>query len=163
MKIQSNWKIAVGAALIAACSCAVYAQTTQDAPPADGPPAHDHWRGGPGAGIEHELTQLTRVLNLTPDQQKGVRAVLQQQGEQIREMRNKSQATADSASQTPASPEQIHAQIEQIRDESNTKITALLDENQKTTFTDWVARRKAEMEQRRQQGGPGGPPPPPGM
>jgi hypothetical protein len=40
-------------------------------------------------GPEREVAHLTQILNLSPDQQKGVRAVLEQQSEQMRALRNK--------------------------------------------------------------------------
>ena len=106
---------------------------------------------------------LTQLLTLTPDQQTGVKAVLTQQSEQMKALRNKTQS--DTASSDSAEAMQARrSQVEAIRNESNTKITALLDENQKKTFADWTARRQAQMERRRSQGGASGdalPPPPP--
>ena len=171
---QGNWRMAAGVALLGLCSYSAIAQSSSDQapaqptagqePPAGGP--HGKWRGAPGP--EREVNMLTRVLNLTPDQQKGVRAVLQQQGEQMRAIRSKSQAEGQSGSASTAeTPDARHTQIEQLREESNTKIAALLDENQKKTFAEWTARRKAQMERHRQEigaspdGDSGGPPPPP--
>jgi len=171
---RNNFKLAAAVALLAVCSIGSYAQSTTDPAPAaqeppaagqSGPPPHNQWRGA--SGPDRELNQLARVLNLTPDQQKGVRSVLEQQGEQMRAMRQKAQnAASGDAAAAAETPEARRAQMEQLRDESNTKIAALLDENQKKTFADWTARRKAQMEQRRWQGGPsadgaGSPPPPP--
>jgi len=104
---------------------------------------------------------LTRILTLTPDQQTGVKAVLEQQNEQMKALRNKTQSDA-AGSGSQEAMQARRSQMEAIRNESNTKISALLDENQKKTFADWTAQRKAEMEKRRPQGGPGadGPPPP---
>jgi hypothetical protein len=53
-------------------------------------------------------------------------------------------------------------QVDRIREETNTKITALLDESQKKTFVDWEQKRKAEMEKRRSEREDSPPPPPPG-
>ena len=50
-------------------------------------------------------------------------------------------------------------QMKQIREENDTKITALLDDGQKKTFAEWQQRREAQMESRRGRDGQGGPPP----
>jgi hypothetical protein len=99
------------------------------------------------------------MLNLTPDQQKGVRTVLEQQATEMKALREKA-PTDPSTGQTPESREARMTQMRQIREEGNTKIAALLDENQKKTFAEWAEKRKQEMG-RRQRGEPGGPPPSP--
>ena len=152
----NRWKLAAGSALLALCSYAAYGQA--DAPP-PGPPPDGPQAGGEGHshGPERELGNLTRALNLTADQQTGVKALLQQQATQLKALRAKFQGeSADSSS--PETRQARHTQVEQIRDETDTKISALLDDTQKPKFTQWVARRKA-MEARR--GSPGGNPPPP--
>jgi Spy/CpxP family protein refolding chaperone len=137
-----------------------------DAPPPGPPPPGQSGQGDRMGGPDRELKNLTRVLTLTPEQQTGVKAVLEQQATQMRALRGPgSQAEAGSAG-TPDARQARMAKAEQIRDESNTKIAALLDDNQKKLFADWTAKRKAAMERRRGQGdgpppdGAGGPPPP---
>ena len=149
----SHWKLAMGIALLGLGSFTAYAQTTQpdNAEPTGAP--HGNWRRG--GGPERELQNLTRVLSLTPDQQTGVKALLEQQSTQVRALHQKSQsesgaANTSSASETPGSQQ---TQMAQIRDETDTKISALLNEDQKKTFADWVARRKAGMARRQGQGG----------
>jgi Spy/CpxP family protein refolding chaperone len=161
MKIIHQWKAALGVALLALSTCAVYGQADQpQGPPPDDAPAgpHNQMRGMRG-GPDRELGMLTHMLNLTADQQKGVKTVLDQQMVQMQAMRTKSGSEA-TGNETP---EARRAQMEQIRDESNTKIAALLDEGQKKTFADWTERRKQAMARRQQ--GPNGdqpsPPPPP--
>jgi hypothetical protein len=102
---------------------------------------------------------LTRVLSLTADQQTGVKAVLTQQFEQMKALRQKARSSNETA-ETQETMQARRSQMEAIRNESDTKIAALLDESQKKTFADWTARRKAQMEKRR-AGGENGPPPPP--
>jgi len=149
----SHWKLAMGIALLGLGSFTAYAQTTQpdNAEPTGTP--HGNWRRG--GGPERELQNLTRVLSLTPDQQTGVKALLEQQSTQMRALHQKSQsesgaANTSGASETPGSQQ---TQMAQIRDETDTKISALLNEDQKKTFADWVARRKAAMARRQGQGG----------
>jgi hypothetical protein len=110
---------------------------------------------------------LTKRLTLTADQQTGVKAILGQQSTQMKALREKSQGESATADTTEARQARM-TQMQQIRDESNTKINALLDDNQKKTFAEMIARQKAAMERRRQGGdgppppdGAGGPPPPP--
>jgi len=141
MKNTMNWKIAVGAAVLAVSALAAFAQS--DAPPPGAQPQNQMRRG---FGPDREVENLTRVLTLTPDQQKGVRAILEQQSQQMRALRNKT--TTDAAASD--TPDARRAQMEQIVDESNTKITALLDDEQKPKFAEWVQHRKAEMARRGQ-------------
>ena len=122
---RMQWKVAMGAALLGLCSFAAYAQST---PPA-GPPANDgprdHWRRG--GGPERELERLTHMLTLTADQQTGVKALLEQQSVQMKALRAKTQSEG-TANQTPETRQAGMTQMDQIHDETDTKISALLDE-----------------------------------
>jgi len=109
---------------------------------------------------DRELKTLTRLLTLTTDQQAGVKTVLEEQSTQMRSLRAKGE-NATSESETPETRQARRTQMEQIRDESYTKISALLDDNQKKAFADWTQKRKAAME-RRGSDGENPPPPPPG-
>jgi Spy/CpxP family protein refolding chaperone len=122
-------------------------QAQNEAPPA-GP---GHQRGGP----ERELEHLTRVLSLNADQQTQVKALLTEQRQKMEALRNGG-SDADASSQG-APPRR--EQMESIRNDTDTKITALLNDDQKTKFAQWQAERKARMEHR-QGGGPEGAPPP---
>jgi hypothetical protein len=151
---KRHWKLAVASVALALSSIAVcaFAGQQQDGQQQGGP------RGGMrGGGPERELQMLTERLALTPDQQTGVKAVLTQQSEQMKALRQKGDgATTDEARQAQM------AQMKQIRDESNTKISTLLDDSQKKIFASMLARRQAMMERRQQngQGGQGGDGPP---
>lgn len=158
-----HWRLAAGTALLALCAGIAYAQSPDSPPPPpngqSGPPPGEMGRGR--GGPEEQLKNLTRVLTLTEDQQKGVRAVLEQQATQMRALRAKSQAEGAN-NDTPEARQARMTQMSQIRDESNTKIAALLDDNQKKTFADWEQRRKAAMERRQSRDGQPPPPPPNG-
>jgi len=137
-----------------------------DGPPPGGPPDGDGPPGmserGPGA--QRELKTLTKVLSLTSDQQAGVKGILEQQATQMRALFAKRQSNGKSdqdEGNTQEARQAMTAQIQQLRDDSNTRIAALLNDSQKQTFADWLAKRKAQMEKRRQQDGGDGPPPPP--
>jgi periplasmic protein CpxP/Spy len=125
---------------------ALWAQN--EAPPA-GPM---HGRGGP----ERELEHLTQMLSLNADQQTQVKALLTEQRQKMEALRNGG-PNADASSQGAPRREQM----ESIRNDTDTKITALLNDDQKTKFAQWQAQRRERMEHR-QGGGPEGAPPPPG-
>jgi Spy/CpxP family protein refolding chaperone len=153
-----QWKATIGVALLGLCSFAANGQSAQSGQPdqpaentANAP--HGGWRGARGS--ERQLEMLTRMLSLTPEQQTGLKALLDQQTTQIRALRSNPQGESANA-ETPEVRQARMTQMNQIRDETDTKISALLDDNQKKTFSDWVARRKAAMARRQ---GPGGNPP----
>lgn len=93
-----------------------------------------HQRGG---GIERELSELTQVLALTGDQQAQVKDLLI-------ERRGKMQALRSSGTQPTM--EQMLA----VRQDTNGKIRALLNDDQKVKFAAWQQQR---MERWRGQGG----------
>ncbi|WP_263359996.1 hypothetical protein [Acidicapsa ligni] len=152
MKTKFLWKTALAATCLMLCS---YAAVAQDGPP---PPDAGASQGAAAQGEsrhgdrmpdpDRQLKALTRILTLTTDQQTGVKALLDQQSAQMKALRN--QPPTEQSANPGADPR--HARIEQmerIREETSTKIAALLDDNQKKLFADWQAKRKAEMEQRR--------------
>jgi len=149
-------KIAVGTALLGLCSLAAYAQSTETPQPLPEGGPHGQWRGR--GGPERELAMLTHQLNLTPEQQTGVKAVLEQQRSQMTALRAKPQTEAANT-ETPEAHQARVTQMNQIHDESVTKIAALLDDNQKKTFADLVAKRKAAMARRQGPEGTSAPAP----
>jgi Spy/CpxP family protein refolding chaperone len=133
------------AGVLAVACCALWAQ---NAPPPTGV------TGQRGPNQERELQQLTQVLSLTADQQAEVKSLLAERREKMEELR-KSGSGGDASGQG-AQPSR--EQMEAIRNDTDNKITALLNDDQKTKFAAWQQQRKERMEHR---GGPGGPPPPP--
>jgi len=158
--LQTNWKYAASVALLSLCACAAFGQAP-DGPPPGPPPDQQGQQQERGPNPERELAQLTRLLTLTADQQTGVKAILQQQAEQMKALRQKPQSD-DPQSGPGTAMKARRQQAEAIRNESATKISALLDDSQKKTFADWQAKRQAAMERRRQNQGPDGGPPPDG-
>jgi Spy/CpxP family protein refolding chaperone len=136
---------------ILAAGCGVLSAQSE-APPTP-PDGAMHQRGGP----ERQLEMLTRTLSLTDDQQVQVKALLTEQRQKMLELRRGS-GGADAAPQGPPPDRQ---QMEAIRNDTDTKISALLNDDQKAKFAAWQAQRKARMERREGAGGP--PPPPPGI
>ena len=158
---RNNWKLMVGAVVLMVSGHAAYGQAPGGPPPDDGQAGQmgrmDH-RGGP----DRELKMLTKVLSLNADQQKGVKAVLDQQAEQMKALRSGAQsATANGQSAPEEDARQARmAQTKQIHEDTNVKIAALLDDSQKKTYADWEQKRQERME-RRGRDEQGGPPPPP--
>jgi Spy/CpxP family protein refolding chaperone len=131
------------AGVLAVSCCALWAQN-------DAPPAGE--MGRRGGNPERELQRLTQVLSLTPDQQTQVKGLLAERRQKMEELRKNADASGQA---TPPSREQAEA----IRNDTDTKISALLNNDQKGKFAALQQERKARMQQR--QGGDA-PPPPPG-
>ena len=151
-------RVLLSASILIASCCALYAQAdTQTAPPANSPGAGGMYHYGRGG--QHELKQLSRVLSLTGEQQTQVKSILDAQHQQIEQLRN---STAQSGQANAAQPNR--EQIQAIRQDTKSKIEALLNDDQKTKFEAWLQQRKERMEQRRgQQGQPAPAPNAPGI
>jgi protein CpxP len=132
------------AGVLAVSCCAVWAQN--DAPPAG-------QTGRRGGNPERELQQLTQALSLSADQQTQVKGLLAERRQKVEELR-KAASGSDAATQA-ATP--TREQMEAIRKETDGKINALLNDDQKGKFAAWQQERKARMQQR--MGGDAAPPP----
>jgi protein CpxP len=98
-----------------------------------------------GGGIERQMSELTQVLALTPDQQALIRNLLVLRQQKMAALRESgTQPTFD--------------QILAMRKESNEKIKAVLTEDQRAKFAAWQQQR---MGQRPGPGGEGAPAPAP--
>jgi protein CpxP len=102
-----------------------------------------------GGNQERELQQLTQMLSLSGDQQTQVKSLLAERREKMEALR--SGAAGSDASTQAAQPGR--PQMEAIRRDTNAKIAALLNDDQKTKFAAWQEQRRQEMEQRRGGGG----------
>jgi len=150
MRIQTRTSLAfrtlLVAGLLAMPSAALWAQT--DSPPPDGPP-----RGQMrGPNPERQLEMLTHVLSLTAEQQTQVKALLTEQSSKMQQLRKTGDASDATNQGGPPNREQMDA----VRNDTDAKITALLNDDQKTKFAAWQQQRKERMEHRGD-----GPPPPP--
>jgi Spy/CpxP family protein refolding chaperone len=133
--------LAVGSLLV--LNPALLAQDSTNTPPPGAPPAGGPPGGGPGMrGRGPSLEQLTKDLDLTPDQQPKVKAVLDDQMQKMRDLRQD-----DSLSQ-----DDKRAKGKTIRDEATAKLKEILTPEQ---FDKW---QKISQRNRR-PGGPGGSPP----
>jgi Spy/CpxP family protein refolding chaperone len=138
--------------LIASCS-ALFAQP--DGPPPDGPPPGMQSEMPRGPSIERELSRLTRVLTLTEAQQTQVKAILTEQKQQMDALRK------DAESEDNQPPAANREKAEAVREASNDKIAALLNDDQKAKFAAWEEQQKAARQRRQNQQGDQPPPPPP--
>ena len=93
----------------------------------------------PGASLMH----LVRKANLTSDQQTQIKPILANQQQQMMALRGDSSL----------SREDRMAKMKGIRDDSNTKIQAILNDSQKAKY----AEDQQKMQERMQQRGGGGP------
>lgn len=133
--------------LLVACST-LWAQN--DAP--SGPPG-GHGRFGP----ERELQQLTRVLSLTADQQVQVKTLLTERMQKMEALRRSAPAPGSDTSSQATPPNR--AQMEAIRNDTDTKISALLNDDQKTKFAAYEQGRKDRMARWQGRGGDAPPAP----
>ncbi len=118
--------------------------------------ARGQW-GHRGGNPERELQRLTERLQLTTDQQTQVKNLLAERRQEMEELRKSSSGGDASAQAATPSREQMEA----IRSGTDTKISALLNEDQKAKFAALQQERKARMERRQGPGSDNPPPPPP--
>jgi Spy/CpxP family protein refolding chaperone len=140
------------AGILAATCSALWAQ---DGSQPDSPAA-GQW-GRHGGNPERELQQLTERLQLTTDQQTQVKSLLAERRQKMDELRRSSSGSDSSAQTAPPGREQMEA----LRNDTDTKISALLNQDQKAKFAEWQQERKARMERHQGPGGDNPPPPPP--
>ncbi|MGA2632761.1 MAG: hypothetical protein ABSF16_00855 [Terracidiphilus sp.] len=119
------WRALFMAGILVAGCCASVVPATGQAPEGM------RQRGG---GIERELAELTQVLALTMDQQAQVKGFLVERRAKMEALRSGG---------TPPAREQMMA----VREETNGKILAVLNDDQKAKFTAW---------QQQHRHGPGG-------
>jgi hypothetical protein len=96
------------------------------------------------------------MLSLTDTQQTQVKALLTEQKQKFDAMPQET-----SAQETSGDPTAIHEKMRAIRDETNSRISALLNDDQKAKFAAWEERQKSMMGRRQRGNGDQPPPPPP--
>jgi hypothetical protein len=102
--------------------------------------------------INRQMSRLTDELTLTAGQQTSVRAILVDEQNQMKTLREKEQA-ANSDDR-----EARFTQIKAIRDLSQRKISGVLTAAQKTKFEQLRAEDQKRFGEGRRRRGPGGPP-----
>jgi len=113
---------------------------SQGPPPGGGP-------GGRRGGPEQRLEMMQKELNLTADQTAKIKAIFEDGRAQMAAQRD-----------STASQEDRRAKMMSLREAENTKVKAVLTDDQKVKFDAMEARMR---ERNRERGAPGGPPPPP--
>jgi Spy/CpxP family protein refolding chaperone len=118
-----------------------------------------------GPSVDKEVKQLTALLTLTADQQTQVKAILTDQKQQIETLfKPPAKSTSGKASDDDQLPsreamEAIRTSIKTIREDTRTKIAALLTADQQTKFAAW-AKKQAKSQSQQDDDMP--PPPPDG-
>jgi periplasmic protein CpxP/Spy len=136
-----------------ACGAHVFAQEPGSAPETSAPPPVQG-PGGRTRGMmdpDQQLAGMTKRYNLSADQQSQVKPILVSQQKQMQELRGDSSLTH----------EDRMAKMKSIRADSNAKIEAILNDDQKKQFEQDQQHMQERMQQRSQGGGPGGDEPPP--
>ena len=142
-------------AMLALCTLTVsaipaMAQDNSTPPP---PPAGDQGPMGghrdPAQMEQHQLEMMTKRLNLTPDQVTQVKAIDDAQRSQMMALRG----------DTSMSREDKHGKMMTMRQDRETKIRAVLTDDQKPKYDEMIAKEHERMGHH--GGGQGGPPEPP--
>jgi hypothetical protein len=97
-----------------------------------------------------QLERMTKRYNLSADQQTQLKPILALQQQQMQALRGDSSLSS----------EERMAKMQSIRADSNKKIEAVLNDDQKKQFEEDQQRMQERMQQRMQGGGPGGGGPP---
>jgi Spy/CpxP family protein refolding chaperone len=142
MFMKTIHRVGMRIAMIALCSGALMAipVMAQDAAPA-GPPA-----GGPGGRMQgRQLEMMTQKLNLTTDQQTQIKAIQSDTMKQMMALRE----------DTSLSQADKQSKMMDLRTTSQSKIRAVLTDEQKPKFDEMQAQMRERMKERQQ----GGPPP----
>jgi len=143
--------LAVGLTL---CGAQAFAQ--DNAPPDTAAPAAGQ---GPGGGMgrrggmdpDRQLARMTKRYNLSADQQSLIKPILMDQQQQMQLLRQDSSL----------SPDEKKAKMRGIHSDSNSKIEAILNNDQKKKFDGDQQGNQERMQQRMQGGGGNAAPPPP--
>jgi periplasmic protein CpxP/Spy len=101
----------------------------------------------PAAFVDRQMEELKSGLELSDDQEKQVREIITAGFETMRKAREEMQDSGGDF-------EGMREKMQQMREEQNQKIKAVLSEDQ---FTKYEQIQKERRERMRQGGGPGGP------
>jgi len=130
--------------LVLATPAALLAQDNPPPPPASGPGQMAHHM----PSVDDQLDHLSSKLNLTDAQKPQVKTILQDQQDQMAKL----------MSNNSSSREEMHAKMRDIHEKSNSKIRAILTDDQKAQFDKMQSERRGHMHGGGDQGAP--PPPP---
>ena len=122
-------------------------QALQDGPPPDfqGPPP-----GGPPAreSVKKQLSRMTHRYELTPSQQETIKPVLEAERKKTTEL----------FANSSLPPEEAFSQVGAIHQDAVAKISAVLNDTQRSKFEEDEARRQSRRRGQDMEGPPGPPP-----
>jgi len=116
---------------------AAFAQS--DAPAQQTPPMAPG--GHRGMSVDDQLARMTKALNLSPDQASQLKPILTDRLQQMEALRQNQSL----------SQEDKMAKMKSLRDDSNTKIEAVLNDTQKQQFTQMQAHQQPTLQRPPQQ------------
>jgi Spy/CpxP family protein refolding chaperone len=135
------------------CSAAAFAQQESAAPAPDAsaqqPPNGGGRMGHRGMDPDEQLARMTQRYNLSSDQQTQIKPILANQQQQMTALRGDSSMSRDDKM----------AKMKGIREDSTTKIQAILNDSQKQKFAEDQQKMQTRMQQR-MGGGDAAPAPP---
>ena len=146
-------RIALSGLLAAGLTLGSAAAFAQESP---APDASAQPGGGGGGGHmgrmqmtpDEQLARMTKHYNLSADQQTQIKPILANQQQQMMALRG----------DTSLSRDDKMAKMKGIRDDSNTKIQAILNDSQKAKFAEDQQKMQERMQQRDSGAPAGGPP-----
>ena len=152
-------RMGTGIAILGVALCVPAAMLAQDTAP---PPPPDTMNQQPNPGAqsmrhrrpptpEHQLRHLTKMLNLTSDQQQQMLPIMQDQHKRMDTIRNN----------TALSPQQRRQQMRTAMMETHQKLEALMTDTQKQQFEQAMQQRRDHMRNGGMGPGGGAPPLPP--
>jgi len=101
--------------------------------------------GTPEERAKRNTEMLTKKLNLTEDQQTKVSAIYLAQATAMKKLRDDASGDRDA----------MRAAMKKSNEESDVKVTALLNDDQKKAYTTWKEERKEAMKKRVEGNGGG--------
>jgi periplasmic protein CpxP/Spy len=145
-------RIALSGVLAAGLSLGVTSAFAQETPPPDasGAPAGHMGRMGHMPSPDEQLAHMTKRYNLSADQQAQIKPILADRAQQMMTLRQ----------DQSMSREDKMAKMKSLRDDSDTKIQAVLNDTQKKQYADDQAKMQERMQEHMQQRMQGGGAPP---
>jgi len=101
-------------------------------------------RGGMMMKPEERVKQLDEKLKLSDDQKTKLTTVFTEQAEAMKKMREEMQG---------ADRDAMREKMQKFRADNDTKVSAVLTDDQKKTYEAWQKEQRAEMQKRMQGGG----------
>lgn len=144
--------LAIGTLMVSTVPAMAQDNSTPQTAPAgaqDGGPGSMGGHHDPAQMEQHQLDMMTKRLSLTPDQVTQVKAIDDAQRTQMMALRG----------DTSMSREDKHGKMMAMRQDRESKIRAVLTDDQKPKYDAMLAKEHERMENH--QGGHGGPPEPP--